>query len=94
MSTPASQIRPRSTPRALLCSVVLAMPLVLAGCSTYYRVSDTAGTKEYFTKKIDRERGGAIRFTDARTGSEVTMQSSEVTKISEKDFKASVDAKK
>lgn len=83
-------IRPR--PLAAFC-LGLALCAGLAGCSSHYRVSDPAGTKLYYTKSIDRSKSGSIRFKDAGTGSEVTMQSSEVTKISKKEFESAVKPK-
>jgi len=62
----------------------------MAGCTSYYRVSDPAGTKEYYTKDIDKSKAGTITFKDEKTGAEVTLQSSEVKEISEDQFNAAV----
>ena len=71
----------------LLCGLAV----FAAGCGTsYYRVNDPAGTKEYYTTKIEQTKTGAIEFTDEKSGSVVTLQSSEVKKISEDEFKAAV----
>jgi len=56
-------------------------------------VSDPASGKTYYTKKVKKakiggKRTGGIIFEDATTKSEVTLQSSEVLKISGKEFKA------
>lgn len=76
------------------CRAALAgLMLIAAGCSSYYRVSDPAGSKTYYTKDIDRDRDGTIQFEDSRTRSKVTMQSSEVTKIDKKEFDAAVKPK-
>lgn len=74
--------------------VLCALAAVLAGCTTYYRVSDPAGTKEYYTTDIDETKTGAISFKDEKTGSEVRLQSSEVKKISKDEFKAAVKGEK
>jgi hypothetical protein len=64
--------------------------LMTAGCTSYYRISDPAGTKEYYTTDIDKTRSGSISFKDAKSGSTVTLQASDVKEISEDDFKAAV----
>ena len=64
---------------------------LLAGCGGgYYRVNDPAGTKEYYTSDIDQTKTGAITFKDEKSGSQVTLQSSEVKEISKDEFKAAV----
>ena len=70
----------------ILCGMITLM----AGCASYYRVNDPAGTREYYTTEIDRTKAGAITFKDAKGGGEVTLQSSEVKEISEEEFNAAV----
>lgn len=74
----------------MLCGLMLTT----AGCSSYYRISDPAGTKEYYTTDIDKSRSGSISFKDAKSGSTVTLQASDVKEISEDDFKAAVKPEK
>jgi hypothetical protein len=63
----------------------------LAGCGgNYYRVNDPAGTKEYYTSDIEKTKAGAITFKDEKSGSVVTLQSSEIKEISKDEFKAAV----
>jgi hypothetical protein len=38
-----------------------------AGCTTYYRVSDQATGKVYYTTDIDRTDSGGVVFEDAKT---------------------------
>jgi len=65
--------------------MVLAVPL--SGCGTYYMVRDPAGRTDYYTQDIDSAgMSGAIKFTDQRSGAVVTLQSSEVRKISKDEF--------
>ncbi|HVJ10359.1 MAG TPA: hypothetical protein VNC62_02195 [Burkholderiales bacterium] len=74
-----------SSERKLLCAMVLALPL--SGCGSYYLVRDPAGNTAYYTDDIDSAgMNGAIKFTDARSGAVVTLQSSEVRKISKDEF--------
>ena len=71
--------------------VLCGMAGLLAGCGgNHYRVNDPAGTKEYYTSDIEKTKAGAITFKDEKSGSEVTLQSSEVKEISEDEFKAAV----
>ena len=64
---------------------------LLAGCGgNYYRVSDPAGDRLYYTTDIDKSRAGSISFKDEKSGSVVTLQSSEVKEISEEEFDAAV----
>ena len=71
--------------------ILCGMAGLLAGCGgNYYRVNDPAGTKEYYTSDIDKTKAGAITFKDEKSGSVVTLQSSEIKEISEDEFKAAV----
>ena len=67
--------------------VITAGMLLVAGCGSYYRVSEPGSGKEFYTTNIDDAgRGGAIKFKDARTGEVVTLQNSAVKEISSDDF--------
>ncbi|MFI5224148.1 MAG: hypothetical protein ACHQX3_07905 [Nitrospirales bacterium] len=70
--------------------VLCGMITLVAGCTNYYRVNDPAGNKEYYTTDIDQTRAGAITFKDEKSGSKVTLQSSEIKEISKDEFKAAV----
>jgi hypothetical protein len=77
--------------RTLTAVVVFCgMITLVAGCASYYRVNDPAGTREYYTREIDKTKAGAITFKDAKSGGVVTLQSSEVKEISEEEFNAAV----
>lgn len=66
---------------------------LLGGCGgDYYRVNDTAGERLYYTTKIDQTKAGAITFKDAKAGSKVTLQSSEVKEISREEFETGIKA--
>lgn len=69
----------------ILCGVSV---LILAGCTNYYRVTDPASGKTYYTTKVSRVDGGAVKIKDAKSGDTVTLQSSEVHEISQRDFEA------
>ena len=77
--------------KSKLLSTVLAI-FILIGITAcfggYYMVKDPATDKTYYTDKIIEEKGGAIKLKDANTGSSITLQNSEVTKIKKEEFKA------
>jgi len=80
--------------RYLVTSLIICgMALTVTGCSSYYRVTDPASGKTYYTTKIDNAgRAGAVKIKDERTGSTVTLQSSEVKEISSDEFEAGLKA--
>lgn len=72
--------------------VGLCVGLLVVGCASYYKVTDPQSGREYYTEKIDTLSGGAVKVMDARTGSVVTLQNSQVKEISEKEYKAGLAA--
>ena len=71
------------------------LTMLVAGCSdNHYRVTDPTSGSTYFTTKVsDTGKGGAVKIKDAKTGSTVTLQSSEVKEISEQEYEAGIMAK-
>jgi hypothetical protein len=69
--------------------------LLLFGCGgkTYWMVNDPYTKNVYYTEKLDKLTSGTVAFTDAQTGKEVSIQNSEVMKITEDEFKAAVGKK-
>jgi len=72
---------------------LLAGLIVCGGCERYYRVSEPQGGREYFTQKVDEQGSGAVKFDDMRTGSRITLQSSEVKEIKKADLPADLQKK-
>ncbi|HTP40802.1 MAG TPA: hypothetical protein VML36_00085 [Nitrospiria bacterium] len=70
----------------LVVAVVMMSGLVATACATYYRVTDPQSGRVYYTEKVDRERGGAASFTDAGSGSTITIQNSEVKEITKDEY--------
>ncbi len=66
--------------------------LFLAGCGGYWMVTDPISKNVYYTDSIIESRGG-IRFIDAKTGDDVTLQNSQVREISKGEFKTAVGKK-
>jgi len=65
-----------------------ACTLLLAGCSggSYYMVRQPGAATPYYTTGIERAGNYAVQFKDGRTGSEVALQNSEISKISQEDY--------
>ena len=83
--------------RNKLVVVTLAL-VVLIGISAcgggYYMVKDPDSGDIYYTEKIEREKGGAVKLKDANTDATVTLQNSEVTEINREMFKANTKKEK
>lgn len=79
--------------KLMRCALVGVVALV-GGCSHYYKVSDPAGNKEYYTTDVDESRTGSIKIKDAKTGATVTLQSSEVKEITAEEYEAAVKGSK
>jgi hypothetical protein len=67
-------------------AVCLICVFLLVGCGSYYKVTDPASKSVYYTTDIQETKGGAIKFKDAKSGSDVTLQSSEVKEIGSAEF--------
>jgi len=67
---------------------VIATFAFVAGCASYYKVTDPSSGRTFYTEKVDRPGNHTtIMFKDAKTGAEVTLPSSEVLEISSDEFK-------
>ncbi|HXY54607.1 MAG TPA: hypothetical protein VEM40_08050 [Nitrospirota bacterium] len=75
-----------------LIVAVLSLVLLVAGCASYYKVTDPQTGNVYYTEKIDNLKSGAVKLKDSRTGSMVTIQNSEVKEISSDEYKAGLVA--
>ena len=73
----------------LMICLAMVMMASLASCGGgYYMVTEPGSEKVYYTEKIKDQKGGSgIVFKDAVSGSDVTLQSSEVLKIKKAEFK-------
>jgi hypothetical protein len=73
--------------------VVVLLAFALAACAHYYKVTDPASGKVYYTEKVKRD-GSAVQFKDSQTGSETTLQSSEVAEVSKQTYQQAVGSTK
>lgn len=68
--------------------IVIATAAAVAGCASYYKVTDPASGRSFYTEKVERQKGGTtIMFKDAKSGAEVTLPASEVLEIPSDEFK-------
>ena len=71
------------------------LSLAVAGCASYYKVTDPTSGKEFYTQDVSRKiTGGAIEFKDAKTGAATTLQNSQVLEIDKKTYEAGLAATK
>jgi hypothetical protein len=72
------------------CMTLMGMVLcLLAGCS-YYRVTDPRTDKVYYTTGLDERKSGAVIITDKKTNKKVTLQDSEIEKISKDAYNVGI----
>ena len=75
-------------------AAALFLLVSLTACGgNYYKVTDPATDKIYYTTEVKSEKGGAVKLMDANTGSKVTLQNSEVIEINKEDFRANTPKK-
>jgi hypothetical protein len=68
-------------------AVCLICVAFIIGCgSSHYKITDPSSKNVYFAEGLDEMDNGAIKFRDAKTGSDVILQSSEVKEVDEKTF--------
>jgi hypothetical protein len=72
--------------KAIRNGIVAAGLLLAAGCASYYQITDPTTGKVYFSTSMDQSSSGATVFTDAKTGAKITLQNSEVSKITQQQF--------
>lgn len=73
----------------MLLSAIALMGLC-AGCTKYYHVADPSTGKDYYTTEISK-RDGATSLRDQKSGAKVTIQNSEVTEITQDQYKKAVN---
>ncbi|MGD9303168.1 MAG: hypothetical protein PVF79_02830 [Desulfobacterales bacterium] len=78
----------RGNKLVVIFTILLFGTIVLSGCTSYYKVTDTASGNVYYTTKIDQSKSKSVKFKDVNTGSDVTLQSSEVLEIDKEEYKA------
>jgi hypothetical protein len=68
--------------------------LLLSGCGGYWMVTDPTTKNVYYSEDVQQSKStGAVKFTDAKTGTSVNLQNSEVKEITKDEFKAALGKK-
>jgi hypothetical protein len=73
--------------------VAVLLTVSLTGCAHYFKVTDPASGKVYYTKDIDR-KGSAVEFKDDQTGSNLTLQNSQILQIDKQAYETGVGSAK
>ena len=76
--------------RFVTTGIAALMLAVLSACTTYYKVTDPASGKVFYTTDIDKQKSGAISFKDEKSKSEVVLQSSEIAEIDSDEYDKAV----
>ena len=67
-------------------TLFLSAALLAGGCTTYYQIKDPDTGYVYYADDLKTLKGGAVRFTDANTGNDVTVQDSDIKEIPKEEF--------
>lgn len=76
--------------------IVIASAIVVLGATTgcrsrgYFAVTVPESGHVYFTRKINRKPGGAIRFTDKETGAKVRLMQYEIERVDRHTYSAGI----
>jgi len=76
--------------RAIIVGFVTAS---LAACAHYYKVTEPASGKVFYTQEIKRN-GSAVEFKDAQTGGVTTLQNSQITEINKSAYQEGIEQTK
>lgn len=67
---------------------LLACALLGSGCASYYKVKDPQTGRVYYTQNLKERSGGAVTLKDGKTGDDITLQNSEVQKITKDRYES------
>lgn len=67
--------------------ITMLVLLFVAGCTTYYRVTDLNSEEAYYTTEVKHKSSGAVEIKDGKSGAMVTLPSSKVEQITEQEYK-------
>ncbi len=73
---------------AFVVGLFISLFVGCASSPSFYRVMDLQSGKAYYTQEIDHLASGAVVVKDTRTDSIITLQSSQVKKISSDEYKS------
>jgi hypothetical protein len=72
--------------------VVVLLAVSLTACAHYYKVTDPATGKVFYTEDVKRN-GSAVEFKDGQNKSVVTLQNSAVQEIDKQAYETAVGKK-
>ena len=76
-----------STNRATLIGAgLLVCVLFGSGCANYYKVRDPQSGRVYYTQDLKQRTSGTVTLKDGKSGDEVSVQNSEVKKITKDQY--------
>src|SRR4051812_1149667 len=75
----------RTSHAIALSLAALITLLIAAGCTSYYKVTDPTTGRSYYTTDM-QDREGAVTLKDASNGQQVTIQNSEVKKVTKEEY--------
>ena len=80
--------------RGFVIIMLWVLALSIAGCGSiyYFQITDPTTGNVYYSQKIEK-KSGSDSFTDAKTGSIVNLQNSEIKEISKEEYKANIPKK-
>ncbi len=70
--------------------MIVLLLMVVAGCTSYHKVTDLNTGKVYYSTDVDQKSSGLVQLRDGRTGNTVVLPSSEVQKITKEEYKRGI----
>ena len=81
--------------RAWNVGLVIVAAVLVGGCgSSHYRVTDPSTGSVYYTTEVKKRSNGAVQIKDASSGDTVTLQNSQVSKVSKEEYETNLAGKK
>ncbi|MCZ6574209.1 MAG: hypothetical protein ACE10D_06125 [Planctomycetota bacterium] len=66
--------------------LILLLVTLTVGCRGRFMVTDPVTQNVYYTTRVHKKLGGAVKFKDARSGQRVTLQNSQVKKLTKGEW--------
>ena len=66
--------------------IIMLVLLFVVGCTSYYKVTNLATEKAYYTTEVKYKGSGAVDIKDNKTGARIVLPSSEVKTITKEEY--------
>ena len=76
----------------IITGASMGLGAALAGCTSYYKITDPSNGKTYYTNNYSQAGQGSVKFKDAQTGSEVTIQNSNISQLKKEQYESDLMA--